>query len=231
MYRQATPRGSTSRKSPGGISPSTNEMTLRAIAELVASGQATRARKAGEPVPSFALKKIDGNIVRLKNLLVNGPLIITFCRGAWCPHCNRELKALQAAKGEFDRYGTSLVAISPQTVANNRKWARQNKIEFPVLFDAKGRVSAAFGVRFNLPRYLIELYKGMKIDLPSFNDNPRWSLPMAARYVIDQDGIILYSEVKPDHTCHSDPEELMPVVQREVADKASRLTELRSYDR
>lgn len=224
MPRQTKPRGLKTGRSPGGISPSVIEATLRATAELVASGQAQRAKKAGDLAPSFALKDVDGNVVRLNDLLVKGTLIVSFCRGLWCPYCNQELRALQAAKREFDKYSTSLVVISPQTAANNRKSARQNKVEFPILFDPKGRVSAAFGLRFNLPDYLIELYKGLKNDLPSFNDDPRWWLPMAARYVIGQDGIIIYSEVNPDHTCRSEPEELIPVLQREVAVKARRLT-------
>ncbi len=48
---------------------------------------------------------------------------------------------------------------------------------------------AAFGLRFRLPDYLIELYKGLKNDLPAFNDDPSWTLPMPARYVIGQSGV------------------------------------------
>ena len=61
----------------------------------------------------------------------------------------------------------------------------------------KGKVGAAFGLRFNLPDYLVELYKQLKNDLPTFNDDPSWTLPMPARYVIGQDGVIPYSEVEP----------------------------------
>jgi hypothetical protein len=49
---------------------------------------------------------------------------------------------------------------------------------------SKGKVGAAFGQRFNLPDYLIEFFKGLKNDLPTFNDDPSWTLPMPARYVI-----------------------------------------------
>jgi peroxiredoxin len=91
----------------------------------------------------------------------------------------------------IDRYGASLLAISPQTAPNSRKSVRQNKLTFPILSDAKGKIGAAFGLRFELPDYLIELYKSLKNDLPTFNDDPSWTLPMPARYVIGQDGTIL----------------------------------------
>ena len=90
---------------------------------------------------------------------------------------------------------------------------RQNKLTCPILSDVRGKVAAAFGLRFELPAYLVELYKSLKNDLPTFNDDPSWSLPMPARYVIDRDGTILYSEVNPDYTRRPEPEDMIPVLQ------------------
>jgi peroxiredoxin len=94
------------------------------------------------------------------------------------------------------------------------------QLSFPILSDAKGTVGAAFGLRFNLPDYLVELYKQLKNDLPTFNDDPSWTLPMPARYVIGQDGVILYSEVNPDYTRRPEPEDMIPVLQQAAAVKA-----------
>ena len=128
-------------------------------------------------------------------------------------------RALEAAKPVFDGHRASLLAISPQTTANSRKSMRQNKLTFPILSDVKGRVGAAFGLRVELPVYLIELYKRLKNDLPTFNDDPSWTLPMPARYVIGKDGTILYSEVNLDYTHRPEPEDLIPVLQRAAAEK------------
>src|SRR5260221_3280858 len=142
-----------------------------------------------------------------------------------------ELQALEAVKSQFDKYGASLVAISPQTAPNSRKSMHQNKLSFPILSDVKGKVGAEFGLRFELPDYLMELYKGLKNDLPAFNDDPSWTLPMPARYVIGRDGTILYSEVNPDYTHRPEPEDMFPVLQREAAGKVrlqqSRIREAR----
>jgi peroxiredoxin len=147
-------------------------------------------------------------------LLVRGPLIITFYRGVWCPYCNLELQALQEGLPQFQALGASLVAISPQTAANSRKSQRNNKLDFPILSDTHGDVAAAFGLRFALPDYLVELYKNLKNDLPAFNDDPAWTLPMPARYVIGQDGVIAYAEVNPDYTQRPEPDSMLPVLQR-----------------
>ncbi|TPM22522.1 peroxiredoxin-like family protein [Mesorhizobium sp. B2-3-5] len=199
-------------KPPYNVPPSVIETMHRATAELIASGAAERALKAGNMAPVFTLNDPKGKPVSSAELLKKGPLVLSFYRGVWCPYCNMDLQALEAAKPEFDRLGASLVAISPQTAPNSRKSVRQNSLTFPILSDARGEVAAAFGLRFQLPGYLIDLYKSLKNDLPSFNDDPSWTLPMPARYVIGQDGTILYAEVNPDYTRRPEPEDMLPTV-------------------
>jgi peroxiredoxin len=185
----------------------------RATAELIASGQAGRALKAGDRAPTFSLNDPDGRPVTSAELLEKGPLIISFYRGVWCPYCNLELQALQETLPRFQALGANLLAISPQTAANSRKSQRQNQLDFPILSDTHNDVAAAFGLRFALPDYLIDLYKILKNDLPAFNDDPAWTLPMPARYVIGQDGVIAYAEVNPDYTLRPEPDSLLSVLQ------------------
>ena len=194
--------------------PQVLDVMHRATAELVASGQALNAKKAGDKAPEFTLKDPDGIPVSSAALLEKGPLVVSFYRGVWCPYCNMDLQALQAAVPDIEARGAKLVAISPQTAPNSRKSQRDNKLTFPILSDDKSRVAAAFGLRFSLPDYLVELYKGFKNDLPAFNDDPAWVLPMPARFVIGSSGIIAYAEVNPDYTQRPDPSELLPVLDR-----------------
>src|SRR5258708_40060871 len=63
----------------------------RGTAELIASGQAQRARKAGDPAPEFTLKDPDGRPVSSRELLNKGPLLLSFYRGAWRPDCKLAL--------------------------------------------------------------------------------------------------------------------------------------------
>lgn len=184
----------------------------RATAELIASGAAKKALKVGDKAPLFTLKDPDGHPVSSADLLANGPLVLTFYRGVWCPYCNLELQALQAFLPTLQEVGASLVAISPQIAANSRKSMRTNGLQFPILSDRHNDVADAFGLRFALPDYLIELYKNLRNDLPSFNDDPSWTLPMPARYVIGQDGVIRYAEVNPDYTQRPEPEAMLGAI-------------------
>jgi peroxiredoxin len=142
---------------------------------------------------------------------------VTFYRGVWCPYCNIELQAINEVLPEIQAYGANVVAISPQTPVNSRKSVRTNELGFPVLSDVNGQTGADFGLRFVLPDYLVDLYKNLKNDLPAFNNDPSWTLPMPARYVIGQDGIVLYSEVNPDYTRRPDPSDMFPVLEKATA--------------
>ncbi|NKJ45579.1 alkyl hydroperoxide reductase [Burkholderia sp. SG-MS1] len=204
-------------KPPFNAPPEIHPVMERATAELIASGQAGRAIKAGDRAPHFNLKDQDGNAVSSAALLVKGPLVVTFYRGVWCPYCNIELQAINEVLPQIQAYGANVVAISPQTPVNSRKSVRTNELGFPVLSDVNGQTGADFGLRFALPDYLVDLYKNLKNDLPAFNNDPSWTLPMPARYVIGQDGIVLYSEVNPDYTRRPDPSDMLPVLEKATA--------------
>jgi peroxiredoxin len=184
----------------------------RAIDELVASGAAGKALKAGSRAPSFALPDPDGGIVSSDALLARAPLVVTFYRGVWCPFCNLDLEALEAARPEMTARGAALVAVSPQTPANSRKAQRQHDLRFPVLSDAGGSVADAFGVRWILPEYLREVFRKLGVDLAEVNGEESWTLPMPARYVIGRDRTIVYAEVNPDYTRRPEPSDVLPAL-------------------
>lgn len=199
-------------KPPYNVPYSVIETMHRATAELIASGAAGRALKAGDKMPAFTLNDPDGKPVSSRDLLAHGPLVVSFYRGVWCPYCNMELQALQEALPAFEKLGASLIAISPQTSVNSRKSVRQNELSFPILSDEHNDVAAAFGLRFAMPDYLVDLYKDLKNDLPSFNGDDSWTLPMPGRFVIGQDGVILYAEVNPDYTRRPEPADMLPAL-------------------
>ncbi len=201
-------------KPPYNVPRSVIETMHRATEELISSNAAQHALKVGDRAPSFTLKDPEGNAVSSSALLAEGPLVVSFYRGAWCPYCNMELQALEAARPEFEQLGAKLVAISPQTPVNSRKSVRQNKLSFPILSDTNNDVASAFGLKFALPDYLVELYKSLKNDLPAFNGDPSWTLPMPGRFVIAPDRTIVYAEINPDYTRRPEPEAMLPALQK-----------------
>ena len=194
--------------------PAAVEALHQSIDELIASGAGEGALKAGDIAPSFVLPNADGKPMSSKDLLLRGPLVVTFYRGIWCPYCNFDLQALEAARPEIEARGASMVAISQQTAPNSRKSQRQNKLGFPILSDRGGTVAAQFGVRWTTPDYLREIHRQLGADLTQFNGDESWTLPMPARYVVGQDNVIAYAEVNPDYTRRPEPSEVLPVLDK-----------------
>ncbi len=186
----------------------------RTIAGLVASGQAERALKVGDRAPVFTLPDQDGAQVSSTELLAKGPLVLSFYRGVWCPFCNIELRAMQRALDALHARGASLAAISQQTPANSRKSQRENGLTFPILSDHGGNIGHAFGLRWVVPADMCEMHRKLGGPLPTFNGEDSWTLPMPARYVIGQDGVIGYAEVNPDYTRRPEPGDMLPVLDR-----------------
>jgi peroxiredoxin len=201
---------------PYNVPSSVIAVMRRATAELRASGLAGRAITAGQHAPEFTLADADGRIHDSAALLRRGPLVLSFYRGVWCPYCNMELEALQGVLPQIEAAGATLFAISPQTAVNSRKSIAKNGLGFPILVDPGNAVAAAFGLRFALPDYLVELYTSLKNDLPGFNGDASWTLPMPARFVVGQNGVVLYANVEPDYTRRPEPETVLPFLRAEA---------------
>ncbi len=112
---------------------------------------------------------------------------------------------MQESYDEIKDLGANLVAISPQLVKYSKQMKSKHEIEFDVLSDEGNKVADEFGLKFAYPDYLIEVYKGFGSDLERFNGDDSWTLPMPARYVVGQDGIIKAADVHPDYTKRPEP--------------------------
>ncbi|QOU04428.1 AhpC/TSA family protein [Pseudomonas fluorescens] len=194
--------------------PAVVEALHRAVNDLIASGAEEKALKIGDTAPTFSLPNPTGELVSSAELLAKGPLVVSFYRGVWCPYCNLDLQALEEARKAIEARGATLVAISQQTAANSRKSQRENNVEFAILGDKGGVVAEKFGVRWTLPDYLQVIHKKVGADITVFNDENSWTLPMPARFVISQNGIIEYAEVNADYTQRPEPSEVFSVLDR-----------------
>jgi len=172
-----------------------------------------RALKVGDQIPDFILPDALGNVVSSSDLLVRGPLVIAFYRGAWCPFCNLELRALQEALPDIRALGGQLVAISPMTPDNSLSLAEKHGLEFSVLTDAGLKVASQFGLSYSLPLELKSFMQKAGMDLEQYNGDRSWRLPVPATYVTDHDGIVV-SAVNPDWRERLDPLEIISALQK-----------------
>src|SRR5215831_17372193 len=120
-----------------------------------------------------------------------------------------ELEALQEISAEIRALGARLVAITPELERYTRNVHGKLNLTFDLLTDLHLKIAEQYGLVFVLPDYLRDLYKSYGHTLDWFNDESEYRLPMPARYVIDQGGIIRGAEVNADYTSRPEPSDTL----------------------
>jgi peroxiredoxin len=187
-------------------------MMEAATADLRATGIESQALQVGAQAPDLTMPDALNQPISLSSLWQRGPLVLIFYRGGWCPYCNLELRAWQQQLAALKQLGGQLVAVSPQTPDNSLSTAEKNERAFPVLSDSALEAATAFGVAFEMPPELIELYSRVGNDLPVLNGNGRWVLPVPATYVIDRQGGVAFAHVEADYRERAEPRDVLAAV-------------------
>ena len=118
-----------------------------------------------------------------------------------------ELEALQEIHSQVTALGAQLVVLTPELERYTRALHKKLNLTYDILTDLHLKVAEQFRLVFTLPDYLRELYKQFGSTLDRFHDEPDYRLPMPARFVIDQQGIIRSADVNADYTIRSEPSE------------------------
>ena len=197
----------------GNMPASYLEVMHKATADLEQSGIQEKVLKVGDQAPEFTLKNQEGELISSKKILEKGMLVLTFYRGVWCPYCNADLANLKKYVPEMEEVGARLFGISPELPQFLAKIIDTQKLNFDILHDDSNELAHQFGLKFIYSQELKELYRDkFKIDLAVQQGNDEWALPMPARFVIDQSGVIRYAESHPDYRNRPNPDELMEVL-------------------
>ena len=103
-----------------------------------------------------------------------------------------------------------MVAISPECPEYAASTAENNGLGFEVLSDYRNVVARQFGLVYQFPPDLIELYRtGFRNDLTVRNGTSVYELPMPATFVIARDGEIRRAFVDPDFTKRLEPSSIL----------------------
>jgi peroxiredoxin len=179
------------------------------VARLAESQAGATAPKVGEPMPAFLLPDDQGRLVRLEDLLGNGPLALAFNRGQWCPFCRINVDALARAEKEVAAEHRHVAAIVP----DRQKFAVWLKSEadapFPVLTD----MDNGYAMNLDLAFYVGDELKDMMVSSgwdPSVSQGTdNWMLPIPATFIIGTDGIIRARFIDPDYRMRMAIEDLL----------------------
>jgi peroxiredoxin len=180
------------------------------IAQAKAFQKADDAIKLNQSAPAFTLPNPNGQLISLSDLLLQGPVVVTFYRGSWCPYCNLQLRAMQSRLADIHALGAQLVAISPQTPDGSLSQDDISNMDFIVLSDQHAKVAAQYGVAWEVPDFLTEHMRvDRKLDLEAINNGNSNILPIPATFVIDSDGKIIWRFVDVDYRTRAEPSDII----------------------
>lgn len=167
---------------------------------MTAAEITSQALEVGEDVPDFFLPDERGRLYSLRTLLQDGPIVLMFMGGSWCPFCISRLKAVIYATGQLGR----VVAITPETGPFPRAMKAANALDCLILSDVDYGVGLLFGLIYLVPNPIITLMevKGIKLGAMHGSSKPMLSAP--ATYVVAPSGKVLMRAVDSDYTRGAD---------------------------
>jgi peroxiredoxin len=170
----------------------------RLIDRLRQYGAGDSAPKPGEPMPGFVLPDENGDRVSLDDLLDEGPVAITFHRGHWCPYCRININALAQAQKELAKGEGQIIGIMPDLQKFVAEFKKQSDVPFPILSD----MDNGYALSLNLTIWVgAELQRMLqdRVNIPAFQGNSSWMLPIPATFVVGRDGLIRARFIDPDY--------------------------------
>lgn len=148
----------------------------------------------------------------LSDFYKDGPVVLTFYRGHWCPYCMLELKEYERLYSEFDKLGAKIVAVAPDVPMQIKKTKDKNNLSYTLVSDQDNTLAKKMGLSFQLDPETLKKYKGYGIDLASSQGNEGDTLPMPGTYVINSRGKVVYAFVDPNYKKRAEPQKVLDVI-------------------
>jgi peroxiredoxin len=194
------------------LSPEFAAVVGRMVARLEANEVGQNAPQVGEPMPDFVLPDERGTLVRLENLLEQGPVVVSFLRGHWCPYCKLSADGLAQIAPEISRLGGRIVAISPETHHYGAELKSYANAAFPILSDIDNGYALELNLLFWVGDEKREAMKAGGFDIEPYQGNDTWMLPIPATFVVGRDGIVKARYIDPDYRRRMELDDIVTAV-------------------
>jgi peroxiredoxin len=174
------------------------------VAQMVPEGL-----PVGTAAPNFNAKDQHGRTIVLKELVKQGPVVLIFYRGEWCPYCNKQLSELNDSIRFITAKGARVVAISPENAMNVEKTVKKTKASYAIVSDNHTSIMSDYKVNFTPDQETTAKYKTYGIDLNERNGTNGNNLPVPTVYIVDGKGQIKYRHIDGDYTKRASVKEIL----------------------
>lgn len=173
----------------------------------------------GDAMPDFVLPDAGHELVFSDELIADGPLVICFFRGLWCPFCRETLAALQDILPRIEALGGRLVALTPDASGTGGEARDALGLRFAVLSDIDNATGLRFGNVYVVPASYQQALLLDGIDLAARRGAGADLLPMPAIFVVDAAGTIRHAHASGDVTDRAEPETILAVLAELAAER------------
>jgi peroxiredoxin len=164
----------------------------------------------GDRLEDFTLPDATGSPVTLTELVADGPAVIVFYRGGWCPYCNLALRTYQTELlPQLGQYGARLVAISPQSPDQSLSTAEKAELTFALLSDAGASLARKVGIAFQPVEEVLAAQRTLGLDLKQVNDSDVPELPMPTVLIVDSERTVRFADTHADYTARTEVPEII----------------------
>lgn len=178
------------------------------LSQLQESGAGKAALQVGDSIPSFSLRDNKGQEVQIDTLLQQGPVIVNFIRGSWCPFCMAELTHYQSMMNmpAAQDQNITVLFITPQISGQSEAMMDDSNDRVRVLIDPENKIAHMFGLVFTLDEPSQSIYAEIGADLTLLNGDNSYTLPIPATYFVDREKVIRYAVVDVNYMNRAEPE-------------------------
>jgi thiol-disulfide isomerase/thioredoxin len=178
------PAGTTQNGTDGASVPGTDNIPAAEKASAAAAPGSVNEMllKAGFAVPKaevdasdFTLQSLDGKSVSLASC--KGSLVFLSFWATWCGPCKQELPSVQALYEKLKSRGFLIVAVDVMEEGKAvNDFVKANRMTFPVLLDADGRVGGEYDARSIPTNYILDRKGKILARVVGYDGTP-WDSP------------------------------------------------------
>ena len=100
----------------------------------------------GHPAPDFTLPSSTGGEISLSDFRGSKSVVLYFYPKDVTPGCTKEACSFRDSTAEFEKLGAQVLGVSRDSLGSHEKFAAKYQLAFPLLSDANGKVTEAYGV-------------------------------------------------------------------------------------
>lgn len=167
------------------------------------------APQVGDVLPDFTLPDQEGKLARLSALLDEGPVVVAFLRGHWCPYCITTAVALGEIADAAREHYARIVAITPESRKYSDKLAADSGRKFPILTDVDNGYALSLNLAIWVDDEMAKLIAGAGWDVPAYQTAKSWILPIPATFVLDRNGVVTARYVNADYRTRMEIDDIL----------------------